>query len=419
MIMNRRTFIKNSGLTVTATGLSGLAMPAVFAQSAAVNGVQAQNEMGGNSMANVSLNEKFYGCICGSHIGSSMGAYVEGWSYAATEAKFGTLNELLPYEHYDNGWLRDAGTTEDGIERQKLMITAIMRKGGRVNAEDVRAVWRTEINPKAPGNVSEPFEGELLAMAKTNMPARDIGKYCDYAGLVSFSRSCHPVGLINAGDPASAIEDVFEVGQLYQTSNSRGLQWACVTAVAIASATKPGATVDSVIGDILKYCNFRAVVEGRENWYASWAGVNIVEEIERGLALTAKCKDFRELRKAFDSVYNGIGMAYSMAYANEIVTIGVCVFKLVNGDTKQAIIAGVNLGRDSDCLAAVAAGISGALSGTSSIPAKWIEQVDAATKKNPFTNTQRTMRENSDGLYNAFKKRLETMKAYYDKMYSA
>jgi len=225
------------------------------------------------------------------------------------------------------------------------------------------------------------------------------------------------MGLINAGDPASAIEDVFEVGQLYQTSNSRGLQWACVTAVAIASATKPGATVDSVIGDILKYCDFRAKVEGRENWYASWAGVNIVEEIEKGLELTAKCKNFRELRQAFDPVYNGVGMPYSQAYANEIVTKGVCVFKLVNGDTKQAIISSINMGRDTDCLAAVAAGIAGALTGTSSIPAKWIEQVDAATKKNPFTNTQRTMRENSDGLYNAFRNRLLKGKEYYDLMY--
>ncbi|MCL2771820.1 MAG: ADP-ribosylglycohydrolase family protein [Oscillospiraceae bacterium] len=364
------------------------------------------------------LREKFYGCICGAHIGSSMGAVVEGWSYESVENKYGTLDELLPYEHYNNGWVRDAGTTEDGIERQKLMITAIMRKGGRINAEDVRAVWRTEINPKAPGNVSEPFEGELLAIAKSKIPARDIGKYCDYAGLNSFARACHPIGLINAGDPASAVDDIFEVGQLYQTSNSRGLQWACVTAAGIASATKPNSTVDSVIADIYKYCDRRSVVDGRENWYADYAGVNIADEIDAGLKLTAKCKDFRDLRKAFDSVYNGVGMPYCMSYANEVVTKAVCIFKLVNGDVKQAIISGVNLGRDTDCVTAIAAGLSGALTGADSVPAKWIEQVDSATKINPFTNTKRTMRENADGLYDAFKNRLEKMKEFYDIMYN-
>lgn len=364
----------------------------------------------------VSLREKFYGCICGAHIGSSMGAVVEGWQYADVEKKYGTLEELLPYEHYNNGWVRAAGTTEDGIERQKLMITAIMRKGGRVNAEDVRAVWRTDMNPKAPGNISEPFEGELLTIAKSKIPARDIGKYCDYAGLNSFARACHPIGLINAGDPAAAVDDVFEVGQLYQTSNSRGLQWACVTAAGIASATKPGSTVDSVIADIFKYCDARYAVEGRENWYADYAGVNLSDEIEAGLKFTEKCKDFRDLRKAFDSVYNGVGIPYCMSYANEVVTKAVCVFKLTNGDVKQAIISGVNLGRDTDCVTAIAAGISGALTGTAGIPQEWIEQVDAATQAHQYTNSRRTLRENADGLYGAFKNRLDKMKGYYDRM---
>ena len=346
------------------------------------------------------LREKFYGCILGAHIGSSMGAVVEGWEYADVEEKYGTLEELLPYEHYNNGWLRDAGTTEDGIERQKLMITAIMRKGGRVTAEDVRAVWRTEINEKAPGNVSEPFEGELLAIAKSKIPARDIGKYCDYAGLNSFARACHPIGLINAGDPASAVEDVFEVGQLYQTSNSRGLQWACVTAVALASATKPGAGVAGVLADIYKYCD-----------------KSVADEIDSRLKLTEKCKDFRELREAFDPVYNGRGIPYNMSFANEVVTKSVCIFRMVNGDVRQAIISGVNLGRDTDCITAIAAGISGALTGAGAVPEKWIAQVDAATKVNPYTNTKRTMRENADGLYEAFKNRLDAMKEYYDKMY--
>ena len=364
------------------------------------------------------LREKFYGCICGAHIGSSMGAIVEGWPYKKIEEHYGVLEELLPYEHYDNGWMRGAGTTEDGIERQKLMITAIMRKGGRVNAEDVRAVWRTDINPKAPGNVSEPFEGELLAMAKSKMPARDLGKYCDYAGLNSFARACHPIGLINAGDPAGAVEDVLEVGQLYQTSNSKGLQWACVTAAGIASAAKPNAAVESVIGDIYKYCDARAKVEGRDGWYATWAGINIIDEIDAGLKLAAKCRDFKELRAAFDDVYNGIGIPYVMSHANEVVTKAVCVFKLTGGDVKNAIISGVNLGRDTDCITAIAAGLAGALTGAGSVPQKWIEQVDAATKENPFTNTRRTMRENADGLYTAFKNRLDKSKEYYDLMYN-
>lgn len=362
-------------------------------------------------MEKLLLKEKFFGCIAGVHIGSAMGAAVEtdvnhlesrNWPYEKVEELYGTLDKLLPYEHYGNGWVREPGTTEDGVERQKLLITAIMEKKDRVNAEDVRRIWVRDIKPESIGMVSEPFEAELLKMAKSIMPARDIGKYCDYAGLNSFARSCHPIGLINSGDIKGAIDDVLEVGQLYQTSNSRGLLWACVTAVAIAEATKPNATVDSVIGAIYDNCNQDLVVK----------------EIDTQLKNTADCQNFRELRKRFDSVYSGQGMAYPFAYANEVVTKGVCIFKMVNGNLKDAIISGVNLGRDTDCITAVAAGISGSLTGASSIPKDWITQCDYATSLNKVSNSQRTIREHSDGLYSAYKTRLLKLKSYVESMES-
>ena len=329
-----------------------------------------------------------------------MGAAVEGMLWPDIEAKYGLVEDFLPYEHYNNGWMREPGTTEDGIERQKLMITAIMEKGGRVTAEDVRQAWIDHANPNAGGLVSEPFEGVLLAMAKTGIPASDLGKYCDYAGLNSFSRACHAIGLINAGNIKTAKEDILEVGRLYQTANSRGLKWACVTGIAIASATKPGATVDSVIGDVFDNCD--------PDW--------VVKELDRELKATQNIKDIRELRSYFDGVYSGMGIPYSFSYANEVVTKGICVFKMVNGNTRDAVVAGVNMGRDTDCVAAVAAGITGALGGTESIPQKWIDQLEKATKLNPHTNTQRTMIENADGLYDAFKKYLREQKDYADTM---
>jgi ADP-ribosylglycohydrolase len=348
----------------------------------------------------VTLNDKFYGSIAGCHIGSAMGAEVEGMTYTQIVEKYGFVEKLISYEHYNNGWLREPGTTEDGVERQKLMITAIMEKGGRVNAEDVCAAWIKHANPEAGGLVSEPFERTLLAMAKSGIPARDIGKYCDYAGLNSFARACHAIGLINAGNVETAKEDILEVGQLYQTSNSRGLKWACVTGVGIAAATIPGATVSSVLGAIYDNCDQDMVVK----------------ELDIHLKNTKGMSTIQELRKYFDGVYNGIGMPYSCSFANEVVTKGVTIFQMVKGNTKDAILAGVNMGRDTDCVAAVASGISGALTGTASIPDEWFRQVDYATSVNPHTCCKRTIKENSDGIYNAFKNRLKKEKAFAEKM---
>ena len=365
----------------------------------------------------VTLRDKFYGCICGAHIGSAMGFIVEGLSYSQVAEQYGVLDTLLPPWKYPDGSVREAGSTEDGIERQKMMITAIIEKGDRVTAEDVRKIWARDMNPEAAGVISEPFEGELLKFAKTRMPARDIGRMCDYAGLNSFSRACHPIGLINAGDVEGAIEDVLEVGQLYQATNSRGLKWACVTAVSIAEATKPGATVKSVLQAIYDNLDERQRVEGREDgWYADYAGFNLVDEIKTALEYTKDCRDFKDLREAFDPHYNAYGMPYNISYANEVVTKGVCVFRMCGGNVKDAIISASNLGRDTDCVAAIAGGLSGALGGTASLPDEWIGLVDKATQVLRFTNNKRTMREHADGLYGAFKNRLHKMTANADLM---
>ncbi len=383
-----------------------------LAATAAVStgrGLAGQSEPTGPHAGPVSLRDKFFGCIAGCHIGSAMGAPVEGWSYERIEREHGLLDKLLPYSHYGKkDWVREPGTTEDGVERQKLMITAILEKQDRINAEDLRRAWVEHMNPHAAGLVSEPFEGALLAMARTHIPATDIGKYCDYSGLVSLSRSCHPIGLINAGDITGAIDDVRAVGQLYNTANSRGILWAEVTVTAIAAATKPGATVDSVIGAVFDNCD---KVDTR---FFRPAGIR--GELDRALRLTAECTDVRQMRRKFDSIYSGSGIVYAHSYANEIVTKAICVLRMTKGNTWEAMKAGVNMGRDTDCLTAVAAGICGALSGADSIPPEIIKQADYATSVNPHTNSKRTLRETSDGLYSAFKTRLARMKTYVGRM---
>jgi hypothetical protein len=251
------------------------------------------------------------------------------------------------------------------------------------------------------------FEPVLVQMAKSGIPACDLGRYCDYAGLNAFARACHPIGLINAGDVEGAVSDVFEVGQLYQTSDSRGLQWAACTGIAIASATKLDATVDSVIG---------AVLDGDPRFARPAGGARVKAEIERGLKLTEKCQDFQELRKVLRETYSTKGMTYALASAPEVVVRGLSVFRMVKGNLKDAIVAGANMGRDTDCTTAVAAGISGALSGAGSVPEEWIKQTDYATSVNPYTNNKRTLRQSSDGLYQAYLARLGRMRAYVSQM---
>jgi len=140
-------------------------------------------------------------------------------------------------------------------------------------------------------------------------------------------------------------------------------------------------------------------------------------EVARALELAEKHGDWKAMRDEFyEHYFGGDYFHYHMSQANEIVSKGLAVFAITKGDPRAAIIASVNFGRDTDCLAAVAGGLAGALSGTASIPGEWIGQVNEATKHDPYTNNRRTIEETADGLFEAFMARRERLRGYVDSM---
>jgi ADP-ribosylglycohydrolase len=98
------------------------------------------------------------------------------------------------------------------------------------------------------------------------------------------------------------------------------------------------------------------------------------------------------------------------------VSKGLAVFAITQGDPREAVLAAVNFGRDTDCLAAVAGGPAGALSGPATLPPEWIDQVNEATRQDPYTNNHRTIQETADGLLAAFQARLNRQRDLLEMM---
>jgi hypothetical protein len=92
------------------------------------------------------------------------------------------------------------------------------------------------------------------------------------------------------------------------------------------------------------------------------------------------------------------------------------VFAATGGRPREAITLAVNFGRDTDCLAAVAGGLAGALRGVDELPTEWIAQVNEATRQDPYTSNPRTIEETADGLYEAFRKRQSRLRDWLDRM---
>ena len=143
--------------------------------------------------------------------------------------------------------------------------------------------WLKYINPDNFGVQMEPCDEILYRVVASGIHPAYAGLYTDFLGIISFARSCHPVGLINACNPEEAYKDVWDVGRLYQPLHGGGLDWASVVACSIAYATRPDATVDGVVDTALKY----APGDGRH-------------KLEMALNLAQKSQDTFELREKFD-----------------------------------------------------------------------------------------------------------------------
>jgi len=361
-----------------------------------------------------SLREKFEGCIAGSWVGSAMGAPMEGASREAIKLAHGFLDRLLPYKHYTNetDWERLPGTTEDGIERQKLISTAIIEKQDRILPHDLVRVWLRDLTPERMKYKQERFDRSLLELAGAGVPPAELGRLWPFPNVVSLARASHPLGLINAGDPQGAADDAFQVGLVYMSPIAFGLRWAALYDAAIGEACKPHATVESVLAVAKRFVHYRAEAGKLYALYDT-----IENEVSHALELASRHSDPLAMRDAFYDFYSGGNyFNYGQSQANEIVAKGLAVFAASEGDPKEAILMAVNFGRDTDCLAAIAGGLAGALAGSEAIPREWIDQVDEATRQDPYTNNRRTIGETADGLYSAFQARRERMRDFLQLM---
>jgi ADP-ribosylglycohydrolase len=347
-----------------------------------------------------------------------MGAPCEGWPFERIKQVHGFLDKLLPYKHYIEytDWQRAAGTTEDGIERQKLIATAIIEKGGRIQAHDLVKVWLRDVKPENAVFKQEPFDRSLLELARAGVPPVDLGNLWMYPNVISMARVSHPLGLINAGDPASAADDSFEVGKVYAKETAFALRWAGLYNAAIAEACKPQATVESVLATAKQFVHYRAEAGSLYKLYDT-----IEFDVNFALDLAAKHAGDREaMRNGFYQRYiGGAYFNYGMAQANEIVSKGLAIFALTKGDPKEAIVTAVNFGRDTDCLAAIAGGLAGALAGAQALPSEWIAQVNEATRQDTHTNNRRNIDETADGLYAAFCAKQRRLAEYVQRMDAA
>ena len=337
-------------------------------------------------MKNSVLYKKVLGCLLGGACGDALGGPVEGMNACfIRELHGGRVTEMVNYNtrpddffHPEKpsayAWHETPGTYTDDTYFSIQNALCIIEKGGRINCEDLADFWvrNFDVNRAWYSTANSYHKLEL-----THMPARDVGE--GTIGENSSAMCIGPIGIINAGDPAQAALDAYDVVSFMHWGHSR--EAAAILAAAVAEAFNPEATVESIMQAA---CN--NIPGGKES--------RMCNALHLGLDLARQAKDTEELTKLYyDQLIidwtgrgmqaNGDGRHEASCEALESIPCALGMILKSNGDARDSIVAAANFGRDCDSIACMAGYVVGALHGVDGLPKTWVDAVMNANPEGP------------------------------------
>src|SRR5574340_241611 len=358
---------------------------------------------------------RIYGAVAGAYAGNALGEPVAGMTWEAIEKNYGFLDKFVARggrqtertvpQRYGPDWVSRAfrpqpGWTEDGMERYKLLASAVIKKGGRITIDELAREWVEKIDPKNFGYHLGNQDQIIYSLLKAGIPPHEAGRYTPWPGSMGTSKMAQVLGIVNACRPDMAARDALDVCRIKDmqgAANDFALENAAAIAAATAEALRPKATVDSVIETALAQLPDERGAR---------------KEVREFLGLAQKAKGYKELRVIYHERYKTPSSVRSgITTAIEILGGGLACFRLANGRPREAILYAINIGRDTDCKAYVAGGLAGALQGIAALPPEWVETVEKAVLTDPYTVDKRTARQIATGLHQAFVNELRRTRA--------
>jgi ADP-ribosylglycohydrolase len=339
------------------------------------------------------LIDRARGCILGLAVGDALGGSTEGYPPEAIRERFGgwvvdivgpwnpDWRHARPISPYHKG---DGHVTDDTLMTIALAnvyaqvrdhLTAFELAEHLVPELAERVVYVPELERETV-LLNRLFLAEkylVLRLRSAGIDPREAG----VGNVVNCGAAMYmaPVGIVNAGDPAGAYREAIDLAGAHQSSYGR--EAAGVMAAAVAAALRPGATVDDVVAACLALA--------RDGTHAA---IEAVTDAARGVAgWEAAIPVLRDAVRPFDTV----GEHYrepdldarrpSRRASIEELPVALGFLVATGGSYVDAVLGGVNYGRDSDSIAQMAGAIAGALHGEAAVPPRWVDAVSTASRR--------------------------------------
>ena len=314
--------------------------------------------------------DKILGSMVCCALGDAMGAVTENLSFDQIRDKYpGGVRELIAPDKTAFAYGNTPGQITDDFSQTYLLTEEIIKNNGVISRDCVEEMLIRWSNiPKYFNRFAGPTTRSAIAAIRAKKEGREyvVNEVIDYARQATngSAMKISPAGFFNPGDVDKAIEDAVCVTRVTH-DNQLAISGACATAAAISRAFDEKASVYDII-----QAGIYGARKGEEigmRISRTVGGPSVTERIGMAVAIAMlpESKEDR-LRKIYNLVGTGLHVSEAVPAAFGIIII-------CDGDNWESVCEAVNVGYDTDTVAAIVGSIVGALKGTAGISEELFE----------------------------------------------
>lgn len=309
-----------------------------------------------------SFPDRAYAAICALALGDSMGMPTEFLPPEDIKAFYGRVETIVaPHsEHYHYKDMTRGMITDDTEVTLEVMRSLVRHEGISVDAAvDALLTWVKEKDVFNKSYLGPTSEKALKAILSGVDPV-EAGREGTTNGA---AMRIVPIGIINPGDPTQAAIDASIL-----CIPTHGSNLAMAGAGAIASAIAEALSDNSTVGSVLNAARAGASSANDRGYFKREC--TLLSQLDSFLKMSESISDETEFEQSvFDK------LQYSME-CDIVVPVILTLFARYNGNAMSAIKAAVNIGGDTDTIAALAGAICGAFTGTASLDMSMVHEVE-------------------------------------------
>lgn len=297
----------------------------------------------------ISLQDRARGAFLGLAVGDALGSPTEGKTPEEIRARWGRVVDFLTPEQ------GGSDDTEFALFSAKLLLEHKRNLTSAVVADAYRRHIVNSANSYKGAGFSEIIAINNLQRG-LEPPASGMHVHSWSDGL---AMRVAPYGIAAAGDPEFAAHLAAEDGAVANSGEGIYSGQAVAAAVAMAMA---GASFEHITQAALD-------VIPRQSWTAS----SIARGVEIGGACTDVWSSIAPLHASLVCSYY-----YWSDVAPEAVGLAFGLIAASRGTFHDAVLGAVNMGRDTDTIAAICGAICGAMHGIRVVPERWTERISTS-----------------------------------------